>query len=262
MDVFELHRGDSPLILSMPHSGVELPPGLASRFHAHAVALPDTDWHIPRLYDFATGLDATIIRANYSRYVIDLNRPPSGESLYPGQATTDLCPTTTFGGDPLYEKGEEPSDAQIAKRRENYWEPYHLAIANEIKRVKAAHGYAVLYDCHSIASEVPRLFEGTLPVLNLGTAKSTSCDPVIERLVAKALSESEFNSVLNGRFVGGYITRNYGQPGDGVHAVQMEIGQDAYMNRGPGYQYREDRAESLRDVLKTLLLALISWRPN
>lgn len=244
----------------MPHSGVELPDGLASRLQPRAVALPDTDWHIPKLYDFVAD-EVTVIQQRYSRYAIDVNRPPSGESLYPGQATTGLCSTTLFDGAPLYFDGKEPNDAEIAERREAFHAPYHQSLADELQRVRALHGYAILYDCHSIASEVPRLFDGVLPVLNLGTAKGESCDPSIEAGIASIFDASDLTTVVNGRFVGGYITRHNGQPQNNVHAVQMEIGQDAYMTRAPEFAYAPEVAAPLRVVLKEILDFLSDWRP-
>ncbi|QDT63173.1 N-formylglutamate amidohydrolase [Calycomorphotria hydatis] len=244
----------------MPHSGTEVPEDIAVTLTEEALRLPDTDWHIPKLYEFASEFDVTIVQATHSRYVIDLNRPPTGESLYPGQATTGLCSTTFFDGEPLYRQGQEPTDEEIARRVEKYWRPYHEQLASEIDRVKKQHGYAILYDCHSIASEVPRLFEGVLPVLNLGTARGESCAPVIETGLAQIMDESEYSTIVNGRFVGGYITRNNGKPAENVHAVQMEIGQEGYMHRGSDYLYAEEKASQLQLTLKPLLQFLIDWR--
>lgn len=259
-DTFHVRRGQSPLVLSMPHSGAELAPGLASRFNPRAVAVPDTDWHIPRLYDFVSG-EVTVLQQNFSRYVVDVNRPPSGESLYPGQATTGLCPLTFFDGAPLYPDGQEPTEEEVADRVATYHAPYHAAISAELDRVKARHGYAILYDCHSIASEVPRLFDGVLPALNLGTARGESCSSDLEQGITSIFAESSLTNVVNGRFVGGYITRHYGQPDEGVHAVQMEIGQDAYMTRSPEYAYDAAVAEPLVATLKEVIAFLESWRP-
>lgn len=261
MNFYNYRRGDSPLLLSMPHSGTELPDWLAERLVPEALAMPDTDWHVPQLYDFAGALGATVVQATHSRYVIDLNRPPDNVSLYPGQATTGLCPTTFFDGNSLYRGGEEPADDEVAKRRERYWRPYHDKLAEELERIKTRHGYALLYDCHSIASEVPRLFDGVLPVLNVGTVRSQSCAPGIEQGIIEVLADCGHTHVVNGRFVGGYITRNYGRPAEQLHAVQMELGQDAYMDRGPGFAYREDKAKELQPVLKRVLQAMLDWKP-
>ena len=258
MNIVTVREGGSRLVLSMPHSGVVLPDDLAADYRPEAIGLVDTDWHIPLLYDFAETLDATVVAARVSRYVIDLNRPRDGASLYPGQATTGLCPTTFFDGRPLYHDGCEPDDAETARRVEAYWDTYHAALTEQIDRAKSQHGRAVLYDCHSIASEVPRLFEGTLPVLNLGTARGTSCRPEVEAALAALMTASPHESVVNGRFVGGFITRNYGRPDAGVDAVQMEIGQDAYMDRRPTFAYRPDLAASLKTTLRQLLDALVT----
>ena len=258
-DIVTVREGRSPLVLSMPHSGVLLPESLAEDYRPEAIALVDTDWHIPRLYAFAEELDATIVAARVSRYVIDLNRPPDGQSLYPGQATTGLCPTTFFDGRPLYRDGREPDEAEIARRVDAYWRPYHDAIQTQLDRVWSLdHERIVLYDCHSIASEVPRLFEGTLPVLNLGTAKGASCSDDISAALTGIMDESPHSCVTNGRFVGGYITRHYGRPADFVEAVQMEIGQDGYMDRRPSFAYREDLAATLQRTLRSLLETLIA----
>ncbi len=264
--VFDLIRGDGPLVVSMPHCGTALTPGLAERLTPEALPLSDTDWHIPRLYDFAGGLDATLLSARLSRTVVDLNRPPDGASLYPGQATTGLCPDTLFDGRPLYKDGQAPGTAEVAARVEGYWRPYHDALAAELARVKARHGFAILYDAHSIRSHVPRLFDGRLHDLNLGTARGTSAAP---DLIARTVSVMEtaavaegLTCVTDGRFVGGHITRHYGRPADGVHALQMELAQDRYMDEdGPPFTYRPDRADRLRRVLVPLLESVASWRP-
>jgi len=271
MPVFDLIQGDGPLVVSMPHCGTELSPGLAERLTPEALTLSDTDWHIPRLYDFAggssgTGLGATLLSARFSRYVVDLNRPPDGASLYPGQATTGLCPDTLFDGRPLYRDGQAPDAAEIAARVEAYWRPYHDALAAELARVKARHGFALLYDAHSIRSRMPRLFEGRLPDLNLGTARGTSAAPeLIARIrsVMETASAAEgLSCVTDGRFVGGHITRQYGRPAEGVHAFQMELAQDRYMDEdAPPFAYRPDRADRLRQVLMPLLDSLAGWRP-
>ncbi len=262
MDIFRLRRGLSPLILSMPHSGLALPPRLESRLTAAASALPDTDWHIPRLYDFARELDATILQANYSRYVVDLNRPPDDSALYPGQSGTGLCPERLFDGTPIYHGGEEPDDEETARRLRQYWQPYHEALAREIERVRNAHGYAVLYDCHSIRSVVPRLFDGELPVLNLGTAHGDSCAQELTERVERVLAASPYSHVVNGRFVGGYITRHYGRPAQQVHAMQMELAQAAYMDETPANSYRPEAAEALAEVLGQVLQVLVRWTPG
>ena len=260
MNLFAYRRGESPLLLSMPHSGTELPEFLATRLVPAARALPDTDWHIPRLYAFAEALDATIVQATHSRYVIDLNRPPDNVSLYPGQATTELCPSTFFDGGSLYQPGQELAEGELDERRQRYWQPYHDKLAEELARIKARHGYALIYDCHSIASQVPRLFDGTLPVLNVGTARSQSCALGIEQGIAGVLADCDFTHVVNGRFVGGYITRHYGQPAEQIHAVQMELGQDSYMDRSPAFTYREDLAPRLQSVLKNVLQSMLDWK--
>lgn len=254
---FDTHPGTSPIVLSAPHCGTALAPGLAARLSEPARSLRDTDWHIPRLYDFVHDLDATVISARFSRYVVDLNRPPSGESLYPGQATTGLCPDVMFDGTPLYREGEEPDAAEIAARVQTYWQPYHDALTQAIQGAVARHGFALLYDAHSIASEVPRLFPGTLPVLNLGTVSGQSCPPPVRDAMAEACfaaADAGYDAVVDGRFIGGFITRNYGKPEDRVFAVQMELAQAAYMDEtAPPFPYDERRAAALRPVLQSVI---------
>lgn len=257
-DLYEYHQGTTPLLVSIPHAGTWVPEALLERMTEPAQALPDTDWHVGRLYGFAKALGGTLLKANYSRYVIDLNRPPDDASLYPGQATTGLCPTTLFDGTPLYRDGAAPTDAEVARRRERYWQPYHDTLAEALARLRARHGYALLYDAHSIASRVPRLFDGRLPDLNLGTARGASCAPQIEHALAAVLRASPYSTAVNGRFVGGYITRHYGTPAAGVHAVQMEIAQGCYMDEEEeGFPYNEAKAAALRPVLRAVMEALL-----
>lgn len=251
-------EGRVPLLVSMPHVGLHIPEDIAGRMTGLALTRGDTDWHVDRLYDFIDALGASVVAATHSRYVVDLNRPPDGASLYPGQATTGLCPTTTFDGEPLYEDGAEPDEAEVARRVAGYWKPYHEQLAAELARLKAAHGHALLWDAHSIRSVVPRLFEGRLPDLNIGTAGGASCDPdVAGRVVAAAESARDYGAVLNGRFTGGYITRQYGRPGDGVHAIQLELSQRTYMDEDPPYRFRDDLAARVRPALRVMLESML-----
>jgi N-formylglutamate deformylase len=259
--VYDLHTGEAPLIFSVPHAGTELPSNIAARLTPHAKSLPDTDWHVEKLYDFATDLSATLIRADVSRYAIDLNRPPEDESLYPGQATTGLCPPIEFDGTPIYQNGKEVPLEEVARRRKIYWQPYHDRLAAEIARVKQRHGYALLYDCHSIASRVPRLFPGTLPDLNLGTVNGTSCAGVLQAKIAGIMHKSGFSQIVNGRFIGGYITRHYGKPSENVHAVQMEKGQDCHLMNDGSNRLDPDKAAKLKTVLRQIAEAMLAWRP-
>ncbi len=233
-DWLEIVRGEAPLIVSMPHTGTEIPPGIEARLVSPWLGRKDADWWVDRLYDFAAGLGATVVRTRVSRTVIDCNRDPSGVSLYPGQATTELCPTTTFDGQPLYRDGAGPDDAEVAARRAEWFDPYHGGIAAEIARLRARHGAVVLYDAHSIRSAVPRLFEGELPNFNIGTNSGASCAAALTAAVEAACAATGFSRVTNGRFKGGYTTRHYGRPQDGVHAIQMELACRGYMAEPPG----------------------------
>jgi N-formylglutamate deformylase len=219
----ELIRGDAPLIVSFPHTGTEIPAALAPAFASDWLARKDADHWLHLLYDFATGLGATTLRTRISRSVIDVNRDPSGVSLYPGQISTELCPMTTFAGEPLYREGLAPDVSDIAARRAQYFAPYHATLAAEITRLGASHPRVVLYDAHAICSRIARLFKGELPVLNIGTNAGAACDAALTRLVESRCARSSFSCVTDGRFRGGYITRHYGAPARGVHALQMEL---------------------------------------
>jgi N-formylglutamate deformylase len=253
MDTFTLHRGSAPLLVSLPHDGTGLPGDIAARLTPEARRVPDTDWHVSRLYAFARELGASMIVPRYSRYVIDLNRPENDVSLYPGQNTTGLCPVVRFSGDPVYLPGQEPSEDEVRERVERYWRPYHAALREELERLRAAHGRVVLWEGHSIRGEVPFLFEGRLPDLNLGTAGGSSCSPELQaRLEAVLSSQSRYDWVHNGRFRGGYITRHYGDPGNGIEAVQLEISQRIYMDEDT-FAYDGAKAEQAQAVIRRLL---------
>lgn len=252
MSPVTVQAGDGPVVLGVPHAGTEVSEDLLARLNDRGRDLADTDWWVDRLYD---GLlpGATVVKALFHRYVIDANRDPEGASLYPGQNTTQLCPTTDFDGAPIWRPGEAPGPDEIAARRAAYHTPYHEALAAEIARVRARHGVAVLYDCHSIRSHVPYLFEGELPALNIGDNGGATCAPAVQRAAAEVAEASGFSFVVNGRFKGGWTTRHYGRPDEGVHAVQMEIAQSAYMDESPPWTYRKDLAGRLRPHLKTIL---------
>ncbi|MFZ5609765.1 MAG: N-formylglutamate deformylase [Pseudomonadota bacterium] len=262
MTPVEVKEGSGPLILSQPHGGTFIPEEVLKRLNARGRALADTDWHIGRLYDGLVS-EATVVRATFSRYVIDANRPPGGESLYPGQATTGLCPATDFTGAPIYQKGGAPKEDEVEARRRAFHAPYHAAIGAQIARLKARHGVVLLYDCHSIRSALPYLFEGRLPVFNIGTYDGRACAPQLGAAARAICRATEgYDHVLDGRFKGGWTIRHYGAPQDGVHAIQMELAQRAYMEETPPYAYRADLAARLRPHLKALLEALVACTLN
>lgn len=267
-DWLQVHRGSAPLIISFPHTGTVIPAPFHDGFESLWLAKRDCDWWIDTLYDFAAGMGATTIRTQISRSIIDVNRDPSGVSLYPGQATTELCPTTTFDGEPLYRTGKNPDAAEISRRRTGYFDPYHAALANEIKRLRGEHSKIVVYDCHSIRSVIPRLFEGELPNFNIGTNAGASCDPGLQTaVVARCAAAPGMTHVLNGRFKGGYITRHHGNPGAGIHAVQMELACRSYMREPiPAVDetnwpspYDPAYAAPIRAVLKSILEDCLSF---
>lgn len=257
MQTFQLHRGTRPLLISLPHDGSLIPDELAARMHEPARVAPDSDWHVSRLYDFAREMGASMIVPAYSRYVVDLNRPPDDVSLYPGQNTTGLCPVVRFSGDPVYLDGEAPTPDEVLQRVDAYWRPYHSALSAEIERLRRTHGRVLLWEGHSIRAEVPFLFEGRLPDLNLGTAGGTSCSAETQaRIEATLAAQDDYSWVANGRFKGGYITRQYGRPGEGVEAVQLELAQLNYMDE-ESFAYDEDRAGRLQPLLRRLLEAAV-----
>lgn len=261
-DIFALTRGTAPLLVSIPHAGTRIPPELERRMTPAALQRADVDWHLPQLYAFAHALGATVLCALYARHVIDLNRPPQDESLYPGQDVTGLLPMDTFRKEPLYRSGQEPDAAERDQRRERYWRPYHDTLRAELDRLRALHGQVVLWDAHSICSVLPRFFEGKLPDLNLGTADGRSCAAVVQVAAeAPMAAQSEFSHVSNGRFKGGWITRHYGAPEQGIHALQLEICHSTYMDETAPFAYRTDLAARVQPLLQRMVAAAVQARP-
>ncbi|SFU97359.1 N-formylglutamate deformylase [Polaromonas sp. YR568] len=253
-EVFTLHKGAVPLLVSMPHIGTEIPAKLKDGYTDEALRVEDTDWHLHLLYNFLPALGASVLRPRYSRYVIDLNRPPDDAPMYPGASNTELCPTRFFSGEPLYKAGHEPAPEERARRREAYWQPYHSALAGELARLKAQHGFALLWDAHSIRSQIPWLFEGKLPDLNIGTASGASANEAITAAVVQACATApHITTAVNGRFKGGYITRHYGQPASHVHAIQLEMCQSLYMQEVQPYAYDEALAAKVQPLLEKMV---------
>ena len=262
-DLFTLHRGSTPLVISFPHVGTQIPADQQERYTPRALQVEDTDWFLDRLYGSAAELGATVIVPRYSRYLIDLNRDSDNRPMYPGQNNTELCPTRHFTGEAIYRDGQAPSDAEIRRRVAGYWQPYHDALRDELTRCKVAHGHAVLFDAHSIKSELPWLFEGTLPHMNIGTAHGTSCDAGLGGAVAAVFSaQADYSHVINGRFKGGHITRHFGDPAQGLHAVQLEMCWRVYMEETAPYVWHEARAAAVTPLLRQLVLTLRDWRPT
>ena len=256
-ETFTLHRGNAPLLISLPHDGSTIPDAIAARMTDRARTAPDTDWHVARLYAFARELGASMLVPRYSRYVIDLNRPPDDVSLYPGQNTTGLCPIVQFNGEPVYRDRLQPTREDIVSRVGTYWFPYHDALVEELQRVRMQHGRVVLWEGHSIRGECPFLFDGRLPDFNLGTASGASCTPALQTRLETILSaQREHDHVVNGRFKGGYITRNYGDPANRIDAVQLEISQRIYMDED-SYAYDDKKASGTQRVIRQLLEAML-----
>lgn len=274
MEAFRYYPGSLPLVVSIPHCGTYVPPTILDRFTDAAKRLPDTDWHVERLYDFVRGMGAHLLVATHSRYVIDLNRAPDDASLYPGKFTTGLCPATLFDGSPLYRAGQEPDAAEIEERKKLYWQPYHTKLSEllQSEQVRGAQrqgersdgggsppSIIMLLDAHSIASRVPTLFEGILPDLNLGTAEGASCDPVLAQALERCCAQSGYTYVHNGRFKGGYITRHYGNPTLGLHAVQLELAQKNYMQEECPFTFDEMRAAQLQQALQRFVQETLKY---
>ncbi|MYM33869.1 N-formylglutamate deformylase [Duganella sp. FT94W] len=255
---YQFKAGSIPLLVSMPHVGTDIPDEVLAAMTPAAVDRQDTDWHLVRLYDFLAEMGASTLSARWSRYVIDLNRPPENTNLYPGQDTTGLCPVDTFHREPLYLEGRTPDEAEVQRRLQAYWKPYHEQLRAELERLLALHGRVVLWDAHSIASHVPRFFEGKLPDLNFGTADGNSCAPgFAEAVVARV--DGGYTVAVNGRFKGGHITRFYGAPARGVHAIQLEMCQSTYMDEAVPYGYRSDLAAQVRQPLRAMMQAAADW---
>ena len=258
MENFRFSAGTAPLVVSAPHVGTGVPTEIAARLTDAAQGLPDTDWHVDRLYAQARALGATTLFASFSRYVVDLNRDPSGRPLYPGADNTEICPTRTFDGAPIW-RDAAPEAAEIAARIERYWRPYHARLTAALDETRARHGVAVLLDAHSIRAGLPRFFEGRLPDFNFGTADGASCAPELSDRLYAALDDPSFTRVRNGRFKGGFITRAYGRPAEGVHAAQLELAQSAYMEERPPWTWREDKAARVTPAIGRMLEAALSW---
>jgi N-formylglutamate deformylase len=261
-DTYSLVRGNSPLLVSVPHTGTVLPASLRERLVPRAAAVEDTDWHLERLYAFAIDMGASLIVPRYSRFVVDLNRPREDTPMYAGVNNTGLVPTRFFTGDPLYREGQEPGAADIEECIGRYWQPYHDALDNELMRLRSVHGHAVLFDAHSIKSTLPWLFEGTLPALNLGTVSGRSCAASLAAQLSRVLSgQQRFSHVVDGRFKGGYITRRYGRPHENLHAVQLEMCWRCYLDEARPHEWDEARASEVRPLLRALLQSMLDWRP-
>ena len=259
MESYRFRPGRSPLLVSMPHVGTHIPAALAADMTEAGRGVPDTDWHVDRLYDFLDELGAGVLQATLSRFVIDLNRPPDGEQLYAGARNTELCPTTLFDDRPIYLPGRAPDPEAVAERRRLYWQPYHDRLVSELAAIKARHGYALLFDAHSIRSVVPRFFEGRLWDLNVGTADGAAASAAVAEAVMNIAEKSNlYTGKLNGRFKGGYITRHYGRPAERVEAVQLELSQIVYMEEDPPFRFREDLSTAIRPLLRGILEAYLA----
>ena len=261
--VHTLTRGSVPLVVSVPHVGTEIPPDQRHRYTGRALAVEDTDWFLERLYAFVVDLGASLLVPRYSRYLIDLNRPSVDAPMYPGRNNTELVPTRHFTGDPIYRPGLEPDATERGRRVEAYWQPYHDALGSEVERVRAQHGHAVLFDAHSIKTELPWLFDGRLPDMNLGTAEGTSCAPALRDALAGVFAaQTRYTHVVDGRFKGGHITRSFGRPQRGVHAVQLEMCWSAYMDEAPPWRWHDERAAEVTPLLRRLVQTMLEWRPQ
>ncbi len=258
MNSYQYIQGEQPLLISMPHNASLIPDQLSLRMTTDAATSRDTDWFVDELYDFAVSLGVHIIKPIYSRYYIDLNRDPSGEDLYPGSNSTELCPTSAFDGTPLYKKGQLPESLEIAQRIEESWQPYHRCIEDTLAQINQQYGYAILLDAHSICSTVPRFFEGVLPDFNFGTNSGLSCSASLIAAI-ETLDYKPWTQVTNGRFKGGYITRHYGEPEKNIHALQLELSQRTYMDED-SLSWNENKANQIKVPLEKMVKCLLSWK--
>lgn len=261
--IFTLHRGSLPLLVSLPHTGTLIPEEYASRLLPRALEVDDTDWHLEQIYGFALERGCSMLVPRMSRYVVDLNRPPLDTPMYPGSNNTGVCPSRAFSGEALYRHGQEPDSQELPSRLAQYWQPYHDALSAELQRLRDLHGFALLWDGHSILSRLPWLFDGTLPDLNLGTAEGTSCAQSLRSALAAALRRQPgFTHAVDGRFKGGYITRHYGRPRENVHAVQMEMCFSTYMRERAPWRIDAARRDGLLPTLRDLIDVMLEWRPD
>lgn len=262
-EVYSFTPGEAPVLVTLPHAGQFLPAGLARRMTEYGATLPDTDWYMEKLYDFSKELGIGVLRANYSRYVVDLNRGADDGVLYPGRPSTGLVPHLTFSGLPIYQDGQIPNEQEMAERTNLFWRPYHLRIEQELARLKEKWGWAILWDGHSIASQIPRLFEGVLPDFNFGTHMGASCAPELaQALVGQAATLPQYTHVLDGRFKGGYTTRHYGRPDQNIHAVQLELAQTTYLkNEESPWLLSVSKTECLKQTLSSFLGCALAFRP-
>jgi N-formylglutamate deformylase len=258
-DPYRFSAGSTPLLVSLPHDSTYIPEELARRMTPAALKTADTDWHVARLYDAAAGMGASILVATHSRYVVDLNRDPEDRQLYPGMDNTEVCPLLTFDMEPIYRPGAEPDAAEVRDRVARYWRPYHDRIDAELGALRARHGLAILFDGHTIRSQVARFFEGELPDLNLGTANGASIDPELGERIYAVLEASDYSAVRDGRFTGGYITRHYGAPARNIHTVQLELTWRTYMDESEPFAYLPGRAAGLKKVLERMLAEILAW---
>ena len=260
--IYTLHEGRTPLLISFPHVGTQIPPEAQARYTARALEVEDTDWFLDRLYAFSGDLGATLIVPTHSRYFIDLNRPSENTPMYAGQNNTELCPTRHFTGDAIYRDGQAPDAAEIQRRVASHWRPYHDELKAQLSRLHSAHGHAVLFDAHSIKSELPWLFDGTLPHMNLGTVGGGSCATTLRDVLAAVLAaQVDFSHVIDGRFKGGHITRHFGQPQAGIHALQLEMCWRAYMDESPPCRWHPERAARVTPLLRALVQLMLRWMP-
>ena len=261
-DTFTLHRGSTPLLVSLPHAGTQLTPELQSQLVPRAVQVEDTDWFLDRLYAFVVDLGASLIVPRHSRYVVDLNRPSDNQPMYAGANNTELCPSRFFTGEPLYRDGQTPGADDVQQRVQIFWQPYHDALGAELARLKQAHGHAIVFDGHSIKSRLPWLFEGQLPDLNLGTAQGQACAPSLRDVLVRLLNaQTAFTVAIDGRFKGGHITRCYGHPARGIHAVQLEMCWRTYMHEEPPFSWDAAHATRVQPLLREMVQAMLHWRP-
>jgi N-formylglutamate deformylase len=246
-----------PIVISVPHAGTAFPDDIQSELKTSLLPPDDTDWFVHQLYDFAAELGIPVLKANYSRWVVDLNRNPDSSPLYhDGRVLTGLCTTTTFLGESIYiDERTEINPAEVARRKTRYFEPYHEALQQLLDATKARFGRVLLWDCHSIRRVVSAIHDGPFPDLILGSADQTSASAVLIEQALHELGGGPHSLKHNTPFKGGYITRHFGRPAEQQHALQLEMSKDVYMDDAE-QQYDQPRATQIRAILRQTLLML------
>ncbi len=257
MNVYKIIEPKSPripILVSVPHAGILFPKEVLEKMDPEKAAFPeDTDWFVDQLYGFCSEMGITMIVANYSRCVVDLNRDPNNIPLYKdGRVITDVVSVTDFNGAPIYKDEYKPNETEIQNRLDHYFFPYHHKIEEILADLKKEFGVALLFDAHSIKKNVPGIQKDDFPQVILGDNDETSAHPELIQTAVESLSGKSFNFSHNFPFKGGFITRSFGKPEQNIHALQLEMTKTNYMNDSET-EYDLERAEKIQQILKITL---------